>query len=29
MTPEQEDSLWFGATLCFITSLVTIIVFPA
>ena len=29
MTPEQEDSLWFGTTLCFLVSLVTIIVFTA
>ena len=29
MRSDQEDSLWFGTTLCFIVALVTIIVFSA
>ena len=29
MKSEQEDSLWFGTTLCFIVALLTIIVFSA
>jgi len=27
MTSGQEDSLWFGTTLCFLVALLTIIVF--
>ena len=27
MRSVQEDSLWFGTTLCFIVALVTLIVF--
>jgi hypothetical protein len=29
MKSEHEDSLWFGATLCFLVALLTIIVFSA
>ena len=29
MTSALKDSLWFGTTLCFIASLVTIILFAA
>jgi len=29
MTPEHEDSLWFGTTLCYLAALLTIILFAA